>query len=257
MEPKLPWWMEDGGDADGIGQPECGGSLSGEQEMVRRRELADLAIGIFEEFGSESYKVESVVDRSRSFFTVLDGVLRFFEKVNIEGNLGANVWFIWFLFNVFFTRRNKSLVVEDLKAAVLKVSILQSLGGMLLLHLSSTAFQGEDLFPKLKGAGHVYSVPPSGNSGIVWRYFFIKLAAWQQKLFRPFFSFLKQPLYLAPQVFTGSETMKTGQKQTATPSLAKKNKERKFSPRKSHQEVISVNLKEYKSLAIMNHPCAL
>ncbi|KAG2401665.1 uncharacterized protein HKW66_Vig0192990 [Vigna angularis] len=58
-------------------------------------------------------------------------------------------------------------------------------------------------------------------------------------------------------IFTGSETMKTGQKQTATPSLAKKNKERKFSPEKSHQEVISLNLKEYKSLEIMNHPCAL
>ncbi|WVZ08319.1 hypothetical protein V8G54_021665 [Vigna mungo] len=32
----------------------------------------------------------------------------------------------------------------------------------------------EDLFPKLKGAGLVCSVPPSGNSGIVWRYILSK-----------------------------------------------------------------------------------
>ncbi|KAG5096246.1 hypothetical protein JHK84_051834 [Glycine max] len=32
----------------------------------------------------------------------------------------------------------------------------------------------EDLYPKLKGAVLVCSVPPSGNSGIVWRYIFSK-----------------------------------------------------------------------------------
>ncbi|WVY89880.1 hypothetical protein V8G54_035394 [Vigna mungo] len=37
-------------------------------------------------------------------------------------------------------------------------------------------------------------------------------------------------------IFTSNETMKTGQKQTATPSLAKKHKERKSSLGKSHEE---------------------
>lgn len=52
-----------------------------------------------------------------------------------------------------------------------------SFGGLIIQYYISNLGNDnlkEDLFPKLKGAGLVCSVPPSGNSGIVWRYILTK-----------------------------------------------------------------------------------
>lgn len=52
-----------------------------------------------------------------------------------------------------------------------------SFGGLIIQYYISNLGSDElkeDLYPKLKGAVLVCSVPPSGNSGIVWRYIFSK-----------------------------------------------------------------------------------
>ncbi|TKY64790.1 Abhydrolase domain-containing protein 8 [Spatholobus suberectus] len=57
------------------------------------------------------------------------------------------------------------------------VLVGHSFGGLVIqyyiFNLGSDKLK-EDLYPKLKGAVLVCSVPPSGNSGIVWRYIFTK-----------------------------------------------------------------------------------
>ncbi|KAK7394157.1 hypothetical protein VNO78_14677 [Psophocarpus tetragonolobus] len=57
------------------------------------------------------------------------------------------------------------------------VLVGHSFGALIIQYYISNLGSGkfkEDLFPKLKGAVLVCSVPPSGNSGIVWRYILSK-----------------------------------------------------------------------------------
>ncbi|XP_027928315.1 uncharacterized protein LOC114185028 isoform X2 [Vigna unguiculata] len=56
------------------------------------------------------------------------------------------------------------------------VLVGHSFGGLIIQYYISNLGSDnlKDLFPQLKGAGLVCSVPPSGNSGIVWRYILSK-----------------------------------------------------------------------------------
>ncbi|KAI3427853.1 AB hydrolase-1 domain-containing protein [Psidium guajava] len=66
----------------------------------------------------------------------------------------------------------------DKKLSLPPVLLGHSFGGLIvqyyIANIRNSNVQRDGLFPDLKGAVLVCSVPPSGNSGIVWRYLFTK-----------------------------------------------------------------------------------